>query len=275
MSTEQKPAPAPTPATDATQPKAEPNALATWLSNAWTKFKQGKLIGYPLMALLLVLIAGVGVGWWILHERRKTEAAKWIELDGIASVSELEKYAEKNPNSLQGRLAKLEVARMHIGPQGMDQMFIKGSDLSASPFDPEADRKARELRATAIANVEKAREEFATLADDFKKDPVIRVECMLACAKAEAILVGIPKEGQLTERRGSPAKAIEWLDKVAAEAPDTAWGKDAKKLADALRNQNTQEQVATLQASLFDLSPSLPPFDPTKRPKDAIHGFGP
>jgi hypothetical protein len=278
MSTEQKPPPAPTPAPakDATQPKAEPNALAAWLSNAWTRFKQGKLIGYPMMALVLVLVAAIGVGWWILRERGKAEAGRWIERDGIVSVADLDKFAEKHPNSIHAKLAKLEIARIHIGPEGMDQLFVTGD-----PFNPEVARRAREMRTTAVANVEKAREEFAKLADEFKNDPVIRVECMLACAKAEAILVGIPKEGKapnpldpkpLTpgDSRGDPLKAVEWLDKVAKEAPDTDWGKDAQKLADTLRNQNTQQQVATLQASLFELAPR---FDTSKMPKDAAHGF--
>ena len=98
----------------------------------------------------------------------------------------------------------------------------------------------------------------------------------MPAAKAEArVHVGIPKEGQLEQAAAANlAKAIEWLDKVTEAAPETDWGKSAKKLADVLRNQNTAEQVATLQAELFDLSSTLPkfPYDP-KMPKDPIHGF--
>jgi len=70
----------------------------------------------------------------------------------------------------------------------------------------------------------------------------------------------MPKEGQLEQRRGDPKKAVEWLGKGAQAAPDTDWGKDAKKLADTLRNQNTEQQVVTLQAMVYDLTPSLPGF---------------
>jgi hypothetical protein len=272
MSTEQKPAPA----TSATEPKAEPNALAHGLTTGWERFKQGKLISYPMMALIILVVTVIGVGWWILHERRKAQALMWVELDGLSAVSSLEEYAKKHPNTMQAKIANLEIARTHLGPEGIERMSVRDSDVPAASAE-EAARKAREIRAGAVASIEKAREEFAKLVDDFKDDPVLRAQCLFACAKAEAVLVGIPMEGQVEKFRGDPVKAIEWLDKLADTAPETDWGKDAKKLADVLRNQNTKDQVVTLQASLFDLSPSLPKFpgfDP-KMPRDAIHGFGP
>ncbi len=234
MSTEQKPAPH--------EPKTEPNALAAGLSTGWQRFTQGQLISYPLMGVFLLVVAGIGVTWWIVHERRKAESAKWVELDGLSSNSGLEEFAKKYPNTRQAKLAELEVARNQLGPDGIDRLT--------------ADRP--EVRKAAIENVEKARKSFEKLADDFKDDPVINVLCLLACAKSEAVLVGLPKEGQIQEFRGDPKKAIEWLDKVAVAAPDTDWGKDAKKLADALRNLNTQQQVVSLQASVYDLRPKLP-----------------
>jgi hypothetical protein len=265
MSTEQKPAQTP----HANEPKSEPNALATGLTRGWERFKQGKLISYPVMALILILVTAVGVGWWIITERKRGEALKWIELDNIASDSELAKFAEKFPNTMPAKVAALELARLHLGPEGIERMGVKDSDISAAS-DPETSQRALKIRTEAVANVEKAREEFARLVDVFKDDPVIRVQCMYACAKAEAVLVGIPKPGQLEQRRGDPAKAIEWLDRVAQEAPDIEWGKSAKSLADVLRNQNTKEQVVTLQSSLFDLSPTLPP---TTTPKGPIAPF--
>lgn len=260
MSTEQKPAP--------TEPKAEPNTLATGLSTGWERFTQGKLISYPMMAVVLVVVAGVGVTWWIVHERRKAESAKWVELDGLSSTSALDEFAKKYPNTPQAKLAELEIARTQLGTEGIDRLTV-----------PDAT-----VRKAATESVEKARDAFAKLVDDFKDDPVLKVECMWACAKAEAVLVGMPKEGQVVdplnpkaiESRGNPAKAIEWLDKVYEAAPETDWGKDAKKFADTLRNLNTQQQVVQLQSSVYDLTPTLPkfPFDP-KAPKDAAHGFMP
>ena len=256
MSTEQQPtatapataapsAPTP-PATphiaDPTAPKVEPTALAQALTGGWDKFKQGQLISYPLMALVLLLVTGIGVTWWIVRERRIAESAKWVELDALNSPTALEEYAKKYPDSRQAKVANLEIARTLLGPDGIDK--LTATDAAA--------------RKKAIENVEKAREEFAKLVDEFKDDPIIRVQCMLACAKAEAVLVGMPKEGQLEQFRGDPKKAIEWLDKVAEAAPDTDWGKDSKKFADTLRNQNTEQQVRLLQTSVYDTAPSLP-----------------
>jgi hypothetical protein len=280
MSTEQRPATNPQQGATphpSNEPKQEPNALASGLTNAWSKFKQGQLLSYPMMALILLVIAAVGGGWWYLHAQSGANSARWREWDGLMTVPELQKFTEEkqNANSIQAKLANLEIARIHLGQEGVDKMFVKAEDFQRG--DPlEAAKKARETRDAAVKNVEKSREEFAKLAEDFKNDQAIRVQCLHAQAKAEAILVGIPKEGQLVERRGSPAKAVELLDKLAEAAPDTDWAKDAKKLADALRNQNTSEQVATLQASLFDISPGLPfPGVPglPNMPRDAIHGF--
>lgn len=256
MSTEQKPAPT----EPKHEPKVEPNALTTGLSSAWERFAQGRLISYPMMALLLVLVAGIGVTIWIVRERRAAELAKWVELDGLTTTAALEEFIKKYPNTKQAKLAELEIARTQLGSEGIDRLTV-----------PDAT-----VRKAATESVEKARDAFAKLVDDFKDDPVLKVECMLACAKAEAVLVGMPKEGQLVEFRGNPAKAIEWLDKVAEAAPETDWGKDAKKFADTLRNLNTQQQVVALHASVYDLTPTLPkfPFDP-KAPKDPAHGFGP
>src|SRR3954471_484550 len=195
MSTEQKP-----PATNVhhpthapTEPKAEPNALARALTGGWEKFKQGKLLSYPMMALLLLIVTGLGLTWWLVHARRVEQSARWTELDAISATGELQKYAEKYPNTTQAKLANLEMARAQLGPDGIDR--LTSGDAAA--------------RKTAVENVEKARDAFTKLVDEFKDDPVLKVECMLACAKAEAVLVGMPKEGQLEQFRGDPKKAVE------------------------------------------------------------------
>lgn len=256
MSTEQKPAEQPV---AKHEPKAEPNALASSLTGGWDKFKQGRLISYPIMALILLVVAGIGVTIYITRSNSKAESAKWVELDSIGTIEGWEEFAGKNPNTAQGRVAGLRAACGRLGPTGLD-MF-------AAP-DPA-------VRKTAVENVEKARDAFAKLVDEFKDDPTNKTLCLLGCAKAEAALVGMPKEGQLEQFRGDPAKAVEWLDKVAEAAPDTDWGKDSKKLADTLRNQNTQQQVVLLQASAYSIpAPTMPGMDP-KMPRDAIHGFTP
>ena len=64
MSTEQQPPP------PATAPKAEPNALAASLNTGWEQFKQGKLISYPMMALILVIVGLVNRNQWLVSGTR-------------------------------------------------------------------------------------------------------------------------------------------------------------------------------------------------------------
>src|SRR5262249_48450432 len=104
---------------------------------------------------------------------------------------------------------------------------------------------------------------FVKLVEEFKDDPILKPECIYGCAKAEAALVGVPKEGQLDQFRGDPNKVVEWLDKLAEAAPDTDWAKEAQKLAGTLRNQTTREQGIAPQSRVYTLPrPKLPAFDP-------------
>src|ERR1700761_3978209 len=117
MSTEQQPPP-PAPASKS---ELEPNALAASLNTGWEQFKQGKLVSYPMMALILVVVAGIGVTWWIVHERRKAESLKWFELDTQTTPAGLEEFAKKYPNTIQAKLADLEVARMQLA-EGIERL---------------------------------------------------------------------------------------------------------------------------------------------------------
>lgn len=252
---------APAPAVTAPPaPPAEPNALATALSDGWTQFTSGQLISYRAMAIILVAVAAIGTYVYVSRSNRKVDSGRWTEFDsltGTTSVSSLEEYAKKNPNTTQAKLAELEVARTLLGPEGMDRFAVA---------DP-AKRKE------AVENVEKARDSFLKLADGFKDDPLLKVVCLQSAAKAEASLVGMTREGT-TQRIGDPNKAVEYLDKVAEAAPDTDWGKEAKKLADALRNKTTQEQVLLLQGSVYTSEKPTDPLSAPKSPFGAPGGLG-
>ena len=204
----------------------------------------------------------IGTAWWIIHAKRVAAASLWVELDGLNTPSSLEEFAKKNPNTTPAKIADLEVARIQLEPEGIDRLTVDRPDI----------RKA------AIDSVIKACDSFAKLTDEFKDDLVIKVVCLMGSAKAEAALVGMLKDGTIDQYYGDPAKAIEWLDKVTEAAPDTDWGKDAKKLADSLRNMNTKQQVIEVQRSVYimpTLGPKMP-FDPTgKMPQDPAHGFPP
>lgn len=228
----------------AEQKDLEQNALAARLNRAWTNFRQGKLIGYKWLALLLILVAGIGTWWYISSERKALASQRWAKLQEASSLSDLEEFIKNNPNTVPARLARLQAARVQLGPDGID--------LLAAPT-PDGRKRGAE-------NIEKAREEFGKLLGEFKNDPVFKAECLLALAKAEAALVVVPvKPGSLTEFKGQVGKVVEYLDQLAAAAaPDTPWATESKRLADALRNPesavskeflNVQRQLFTLDAA--------------------------
>ncbi|VTR95478.1 unnamed protein product [Gemmata massiliana] len=257
MSTEQQP-PATQPLVK-TEPKAEPNALAETLTGGWEKFKQGQLVSYRVMALTLVIVAAIGVTYYILVSNKKVESSKWVEWDSLASTASMEEYAKKNPNTTQARLATLEVARTQLGADGIERLSAQDKDV----------------RKKAVESIEKAREAFPKLADEFKDDPLLKTQCLLGAAKAEAALVGMLKDDSLDQFRGDPKKAVDWLDKVAEAAPDTDWGKDSKKFADELRNLNTKDQIVKLQTIVYSIqAPSLPTLDPKLPSLSGLPGSG-
>jgi hypothetical protein len=234
-------------AMSAEQKNTEQNALARGLTSTWTRFKEGKLISYKLMAVILLLVAGLGLWWYIASERRKSASQQWMALDEARSVDLLEKVAKTEGNPTASHVADLAIARALLGPQGIAVLN------APTPTGTSNDQ--------AVANIEKARETFTKLLDQLNHDPVMKAECLLGLAKAEAALVGVsaksepaPPGGQLPlapskDFRGSIDKVIEYLDKLSeAAAPDTPWATDSKKMADALRSN--RDEFTRIQQSL-------------------------
>jgi hypothetical protein len=230
------------------QKDLEQNALASRLSRMWTNLRQGKLIGYKWMAVILLLVTALGLWWYISHERKKSTSSRWVALDEASTPAALEEITTNYPGTIQDRLARLELARNQLGEAGIDQLMS---------IQPEQQKKA-------VDNIEKARTAFGTLLDEFNDDPVFKAECLLGLAKAEAALVAVPtKSDQLTEFKGSVEKVIEYLDRLsAAAAPDTPWATDSKNLADRLRGKDRDEFVR-LMRDVFELPGATLPKGPT------------
>jgi hypothetical protein len=232
------------------QKDLEQNALASRLSRGWEKFKQGKLISYPMMAVLLVVVTGIGLYFWISSERKKAASALWTEMESLTTVTALEEFAERNADKPVARVARLHAARTLAGPEGIELLAAR----------------VPESRKRAVENVVKAQGMFEKLADEFKDDPVLRVECLLGAAKGEEALIGVSKEGKSGEFYGGIDKLIERLQRLAEAAPGTPWGEDAKKRAETLRNDRAaRDELTRIQVALYTLptGPTLPPLGPT------------
>ncbi len=227
------------------QKDLEQNVLASRLSRGWSNFKQGKLISYKMMALILVVAAGLGLWWYIASERKKDSSRRWVEFDEATSAEKLEELAKRYPNTPLASYSLLNVARGQLGPDGID---ILNSTRT-------------EQRPVAVENIEKARKGFGELVGQFGDDLVGRAECYLGLAKAEMALVAVPvKTDQpagpdpqaVGEFRGQVPKVVEYLDELAKlAAPDTPMAKDSKKLADALRNEQAPDPKDRLPAEEF------------------------
>jgi hypothetical protein len=234
------------------------NALAARLSSFWGDLKQGKIISYKWMAILLIAISAIGVTWYILSERSTAVSQRWVD-EAEANTRELqEKISEKYPGTIQDRIARLQVAR-NLLHEGTLSIVAPEAFTSPEATPLERDTRTAKARETSVANIEEAREMFRRLLDDFKNDPVIKAECLLALAKAEAALVAVPTSpGQLIEFKGKISTVVEYLDQLSeAAAPDTPWATDSKKLADQLRNEQSPsaDEFRRIQRSLFDFRP--------------------
>jgi len=247
------------------QKASEQTALAARLSGFWNNFKQGKVISYKWMAILLILVSAIGVTWYILSERRAAASKRWMEEEEANTAEAQDEMSKKYPGTILDKLARLQIARSLLGESGIELLSANNSGQ----------------RTLGVANIEKARDMFQTLLEDFKNDPVFKAQCLLGLAKAEAALVAVPTApGQLTEFKGKVPKVIEYLDRLAeAAAPDTPWASDSKKLADALRNEQSQsaDEFKRIQRALFDLkttTPNMPKFDDPRSPFD-LGGLSP
>jgi hypothetical protein len=234
------------------------NALAARLSGFWDNFRQGKIISYKWMAILLIAVSAIGVTWYIISERRSAASLRWMEEAEANTRDTQEEISKKYPGTIQDKLARLQIARGLLSEAALS---IVSPESFASPeaSPQEREKRAAQARDASVANIESARDMFRQLLDDFKKDPVIKAECLLGLAKAEAALVAVPASpGQLLEFKGKIPVVVDYLDQLAeAAAPDTPWATDSKKLADLLRNEQspTSDEFRRIQRSLFDFRP--------------------
>ncbi len=231
-------------------PHPAPSPVAETLGELWLLTRKWAARNYKPITAVALAVAAVLVFQFVRGSRLAEASSLNTQLTSATSLGDLDRFAKEHPNATAGRLARLMAARIRLGPDGIEAL----------------QERTPERRKKAIENVEAARDEFPKLASEFAADKTIHVQCLLAAGKAEEALVGIPKEGNVNEFRGSVEKAAEWFEKAAAAAKDTQVGTDAKAYADKLR-ANAGE-VARVQAQLNNLMapPPAPSIDLPKSP---------
>ena len=244
----------------------EQNALASRLSRGWTNFKQGKLISYKVMAILLILVAALGTWWYISSGWRKDESRVWVDMDAANTLGELAAFVkrEQGSNAVAAQIGELQLARTHLSRGGLSQF----------------DEDQSELRQKAVESTEKARDELAKLLDKFKDDLTIKGQCLWGLAMAEEGLVGVPKDAAAPtglgpiappkETRGSIDKLLGYLDQVAALQDANPkitipWSEQAKKRAETIRKDPDKFRSTAITLFQF-VGPAAPKTDPKLDP---------
>ena len=129
------------------QKATEQNALAARLSGFWGNFKQGKIISYKWMAILLVLVAAIGVTWYIFVRTDGPRPRKrWVELDEA-------KLGEAQKRSRRSIPARFRTSWHDSRSPALYWATTASTSSTQCDARTTADTKA-------VANIEKAREMF-------------------------------------------------------------------------------------------------------------------
>lgn len=201
----------------------ERNELAAAAQNIVEKAKSGQLVNPRIIGIVVAAVLVLGLWWYLASSGQSAASQQWKDLDRVASRSDLEEYAKANANTAAGRIARLQLARIKMGPDGLAKLNQRSGDV----------------RDKAISAIEEAKAEFVALTNEFKSDTTIAAQCLDMAAKAELALVGIPKAPGSTEYRGSVDLAIAHLKTLAQTVGETtAAGKAAlEQAADLDKNR--------------------------------------
>ena len=211
----------------------ERNELAVSVQTLVEKAKAGKLVSPRVLGIVVVAILVLGLWWYLASSGQSAASQQWKELDRVTSRTELEEYAKANANTPPGRIARLQFARIKMGPDGLAKLKQRTGDV----------------RDKGIGAIEEAKAEFVALAAEFKSDPTLQAQCLEMAATGELALVGIPKAPGSTEYRGSVDVAIAHLKTIAQTVgEDSAAGKAALEQAADL--EKNREKVIDLGREL-------------------------
>lgn len=230
MSTEQtKPSRQSTPPTTAAAESESVN-LRDVLSAIRRRTIDNKNLLLTIAVALIVVFAIYSVSNYF-NTRSNTQLSRsWLEFSVISDPQTLQEWMRENQANAKSpaiQAGNLQLARLLMGPLGLDRL---------SAPDPK-------VREEALKSVELAREVYKDLAAKFKQDPLIQAEALMAQARAEEALIGIPHPEKVLEDLGSVVRAKAIYELLANEYNDTPQGKDAAKRLEILNQPGGTDRV--------------------------------
>src|ERR1051326_6048037 len=201
----------------------EQNELASRLTRWWKGGGESTTPAstWAIIGALVLAAALVGIWFYFKSANSQSRANVWKQIEETTKPEDLEKIIEANRGTGPGRAAKAQLARM---------LLTEGITKLASRLD----------RSKAIGDIDRARTLYTELAKESKDDPLLQREALLASAKAEESLVGIPKPDSPTEMYGSLDRALEVYDECAGKFGDTPQGKEAADRAKDIRENKAK-----------------------------------
>jgi tetratricopeptide (TPR) repeat protein len=174
-----------------------------------------------------ILLAFVMYFTWdyFSHQSKTADSDRWEELNRLnaanawnVSTEDIEAFAKdkKNAGTLQGRMARFELARYY----------------SQSTRDVAAPGRKSE----ALANVKKGRDIYAKLVEESGDTPALAQEALLGAARG-------------SETLGEFDEAKKHYEKLAKDYPQSVYGKDAEKQLKRIKDNHDLEDLKKLFAS--------------------------
>jgi hypothetical protein len=191
------------------------NALADSLGRALQNMKEGPSQRTMLWAGVIVLVVVLVLVWrWVRSSSEESDSQLWLRWENLYTPSEVQKFADEAKGTTQGRLARLQLARLHV----RNGLLALGGSKSDGRHELQEGAKA-----------------YEGLAEETHDLPVMQQEALMGAAKAYESLGDLPKARGFYER-------------LAREYGNTPLGKDATQQLERLKEESASKDLEALLA---------------------------
>jgi ribosomal protein RSM22 (predicted rRNA methylase) len=209
------------------------NALADRMGRVIQGMKRGPSKSSLLTVVLVLLVLGAIVFFfWRFRLKKERDAQDWVSYERSINVANfsteyLERLKTLQAQSIQGRLAEIDLAWGKLQDDGINKLLVDQQ---------------------AIDNVKNAKRDFEQLWPQVKDDPVLAPEARYAIAVAEETLAA--DEARVLGPKDNLDTARKLYEAVATEYPKSAHAKDAEKRAKLLGDREERQRIERLYNNL-------------------------